>query len=129
MLCRELLRHLFLCLPSGTYFHWFCQTHSRSSRVSHSWPSQHPLTLLDRLLCIFECLLLSVTVLGVKISVRLDIEINTRLVLRSRTRGDGTHHVKHSVVLVQSIAVTLYKLICHSWEKSSPEDAPLKHHF
>lgn len=99
VLCREVMRHLSLCLPSGTFLHRSCWGHGWSFRASHSQPLQHPPTLLDRPLCIFECLLLSVTHIGSQNTQwDTDIEINTRLVVRSRTHRDTSHRVKHFVV-------------------------------
>lgn len=75
-------------------------------RASHSWPSQHLLTDHS---CISECLLLSVTVSRVKMhsEIDTDIEINTGLVVRSRTHSDATHYIKHLVILIQFSCDTL----------------------
>lgn len=69
-----------------------------------------------------------------KYTVRLDIEINTRLVVRSRIRGDRTHHVKHSMVLVQFSCDTLQngmsfvrRIITRS--PAGPFEAPLLKQF
>lgn len=99
VLCREVMWHLSLCLPSGTFLHRSCRGHGWSFRASHSQPLQCPLTLLDRLLCIFECLLLSVThIRSQNTQWDTDIKISTRLVVRSRTHRDTSHRVKHFVV-------------------------------
>lgn len=36
-----------------------------------------------------------------------DIEINTGLVVRSRTHSDATHYIKHLVILIQFSCDTL----------------------
>lgn len=100
VLCRELMTHLSLGLPSGTFFHWFCQGHSWSSRASHSWPSQQPTDPSWQTALHFWVPAAFSHLSGCQ-NTQCDIEINTRLVVRSRTCGDRTHHVKHSMVLAQ----------------------------